>query len=80
MITSIKAQDLKPNDIVIYYVDPDGDSDEYDSYQVESVFPTVVTTALNRYHVIELTYREIKTGELSTRQVNPEYPFRILKR
>jgi hypothetical protein len=79
MITEVKAQDIKVDDLVIFYDDPDGDSDDYTTYRVEVAHPTVVTTMINRYDVIELKYREEATGDLHTRQVHPEYPFRILK-
>lgn len=77
-IKTIKAQDIKVDDLVIFYDDPDGDGDEYTTYCVEVAKPDVVLTSLNRYEVISLEYREAETGELSKRQVHPEYPFRIL--
>jgi hypothetical protein len=78
MIREIKAQDIKIDDLIIFYNDPDGDNDDYTSYRVEVAHPTVVTTMINRYDVIELAYRELDTGELHKRQVHPEYPFRVL--
>ena len=79
MITTIKAQDLKIDDVVIFYDDPEGDSDAYTSYRVEIVHPAIVRTWINQYDVIDLAYREEATGDLHTRQVNFDYPFRVLK-
>jgi hypothetical protein len=77
-IKTIKAQDIKSDDLVIFYDDPDGDGDEYTTYKVEIAQPDIVLTPLNRYEVISLEYRELESGELTKRQVHPEYPFRIL--
>jgi hypothetical protein len=79
MITEVKAQDIKIDNVIIFYDDPEGDSDDYTSYRVEVAHPTVVTTMINRYDVIELAYRELETGVLHTRQVHPEYSFRIIR-
>lgn len=79
MITEIKAQDIKIGDTVIFYDDPDGDGEGYTSYKVETAHPTTVATMLNIYNVIELAYREVESGDLHTRQVHPEYSFRIIQ-
>ncbi len=77
-IKSVKAQDLKVGDLVIFYDDPDGDGEEFTTYKVEAAKPEVVVTLINRFEVISLDFLKIESGDFSNRQVHPEYEFRIL--